>query len=784
MRGRLFTKYVALFVAVVCIALVTNGLFEIWFFYQEHKSSLIRIQREQAEAASGKIGQFVKEIEAQLGWTTQLPWIGATLEQRRIDAMRLLRQVPAITELAQVDPSGIERLRVSRLETDVIDSHNDVLKDPKFVEAMAHKTYYGPVYFRSESEPYMTLALAGDRRDAGVSVAEVNLKFIWDVISQIKVGEHGQAYVVDAMGRLIAHPDLNLVLRGTNVSELAQVQAARAAIAGISQEPVQVAQNLEGREVLTAYAQIAPLGWLVFVELPRAEAYARLYTTIERTGLLLLAALGLAVVAGMFLARQMVVPIKALQAGAARIGHGELGQRISVKTGDELEGLADQFNEMAGRLQDSYTDLEKKVETRTRELAQSVNELRALGEVIQAVNSTLDLQNVLTTIVTKAVQLSGADSGAIYVFDDLKQEFLLRATHGMDQAMIAELLKQRIGLDTSFIPIAIRQGESIHIPDIREEPPNPINAIILRAGYRAQLAAPLTQRGQIVGLLVVRRRDPGRFPKGTVDLIKTFAAQSGLAMQNARLFSEIDEKSHQLEAESKHKSQFLANMSHELRTPLNAIIGYTELILDNIYGEAPERMRQVIERVQTNGRHLLGLINDVLDLTKIEAGQLTLSLADYSLKEVVDGVIIALEPLAVEKRLAFKAYLPARLPTGHGDERRISQVLLNLVGNAIKFTDEGEVAIHASAANGSFTVAVCDSGPGISQSDQVRIFGEFQQADNSSTRRKGGTGLGLSIAKRIIEMHNGRIWVESDVGKGSTFFFSLPVRVHHEEGPS
>jgi HAMP domain-containing protein len=473
MRGRLFTKYVALFVAVVCIALVTNGLFEIWFFYQEHKSSLIRIQREQAEAASGKIGQFVKEIEAQLGWTTQLPWIGATLEQRRIDSMRLLRQVPAITELAQLDPSGIERLRVSRLETDVIDSHIDVSKDPRFVEAIARKTYYGPVYFRSESEPYMTLALAGDRRDAGVSVAEVNLKFIWDLVSQIKVGEHGQAYVVDAMGRLIAHPDLNRVLRGTNVSELAQLQAARAAIAGISQESIQVAQNLEGHQVLTAYAQIAPLDWLVFVELPRAEAYAQLYTTIERTGLLLLAALGLAVVAGMFLARQMVVPIKALQAGAERIGHGDLGQRISVKTGDELERLADQFNEMAGRLQDSYTDLEKKVETRTRELAQSVNELRALGEVSQAVNSTLDLQNVLTTIVTKAVQLSGADSGAIYVFDDLKQEFLLRATHGMDQAMIAELLKQRIGLDNSFVPVAIRQGELIHIPDIREEPPNP-----------------------------------------------------------------------------------------------------------------------------------------------------------------------------------------------------------------------------------------------------------------------------------------------------------------------
>jgi signal transduction histidine kinase len=784
-RGRLFAKYVALFVAVVCIALVTNGLFEIWFFYQEHKASLVRIQHEQAEAASGKIGQFVQEIGAQLGWTTQLPWIDNTLEQRQIDSIRLLRQVPAITELAQIDPSGIERLRVSRLATNVVDSHIDVSKDPKFVEAMAHKTYYGPVYFRSESEPYMTLALAGDRRDAGVSVAEVNLKFIWDVVSQIKVGEHGHAYVVDGMGRLIAHPDINLVLRGINVSNLTQVQAARAAIAGASAEPLQVAQNLQGQEVLTAYAEIPPLGWLVFVELPQAEAYARLYATIERTGLVLLAALGLAVVAGMFLARQMVVPIRALQAGAARIGSGDLGQRISVKTGDELEGLANQFNEMAGRLQDSYADLEKKVETRTRELAQSVSELRALGEVSQAVNSTLDLQNVLTTIVAKAVQLSGADSGAIYVFDDRKQEFLLRATHGMDQAMISEVLKQRLRLDNTFVPIAIRQGEPIHIPDIRQEPPNPINAIILRAGYRAQLAAPLTRPGgEIVGLLVVRRRDPGHFPKGTVDLIKTFAEQSVLAIQNARLFSEIDEKSHQLEAESKHKSQFLANMSHELRTPLNAIIGYTDLILDNIYGEAPDRMRQVIERVQTNGRHLLGLINDVLDLTKIEAGQLTLSLADYSLKEIVDGVMTALEPLAIEKHLAFKSELSADLPVGHGDERRISQVLLNLVGNAIKFTDKGGVSIEASAANGSFTVAVRDSGPGISQSDQARIFGEFQQADNSSTRRKGGTGLGLSIAKQIVEMHNGRIWVESASGKGSTFFFTLPVRVDRREGPS
>ncbi len=223
-------------------------------------------------------------------------------------------------------------------------------------------------------------------------------------------------------------------------------------------------------------------------------------------------------------------------------------------------------------------------------------------------------------------------------------------------------------------------------------------------------------------------------------------------------------------------------MSHELRTPLNAILGYTELIIDDIYGKTPDAMRSVLERVQINGRHLLGLINDVLDLSKIEAGQLTLSLANYSLKEVVDKVSIAVEGLAADKHLALTVEVPPDLPRGRGDERRISQVLLNLTGNAIKFTDKGEVAIKATASNGSFTVAVRDTGPGIDPADQIKIFGEFQQADSSSTRAKGGSGLGLSIAKRIVEMHGGRIWVESTPGEGSTFSFTLPVRVEQQLG--
>jgi signal transduction histidine kinase len=242
-----------------------------------------------------------------------------------------------------------------------------------------------------------------------------------------------------------------------------------------------------------------------------------------------------------------------------------------------------------------------------------------------------------------------------------------------------------------------------------------------------------------------------------------------------RLFDEIQDKSRQLAEASQHKSQFLANMSHELRTPLNAILGYTELILDSVYGEMPEKARSVLDRVQRNGKHLLGLINDVLDLSKIEAGQLTLSLADFSLKNVVHTVYTAVEPLAGAKKLAFKIEVSRDLPNGHGDEHRLTQVLLNLVGNAIKFTDSGEVLIKAAAADGSFSVSVRDTGPGISAPDQAKLFQEFQQADNSITKKKGGTGLGLAISKRIIEMHGGKIWVESSVGQGSTFFFTLPV---------
>jgi signal transduction histidine kinase len=779
--GPLYRKYVALFLAVVSILLLTNSAFEIGFSYEQNTAAQVAKQLGQASQAADKIHQFVSEIESQVGWTTQLPWSASTMEQRRFDGLRLLRQVPAITELAQLDSAGKEQLRVSRLAMDVVGSQKDFSQEAVFTEAVAHKIYYGPVYFRRESEPYMQLSLAGTRRDAGVSVADVNLKLIWDVINGIKVGQRGLAYAIDDKNKLIAHPDISLVLRNTDLSDLPQVKAARAAATDPNVEQVSAGKDIHAGDVLTAYASVPGLGWLVFAELPKQEAYAAVYESVEYSGVLLFVGLILALLSGLFLARRIVGPIQALRRGAALIGSGNLDERISVKTGDELEALADQFNDMAGRLQESYADLEEKVEVRTQELAQSVGELRALGEVSQAVNSTIDLETVLNTIVTKAVQLSGTEGGAIYVVDEAK-EFKLRSTYGMSEELIAGLKAHHIGTMGDTVGQAAAQRVPVQIADVRAEPRSELMDLIAKAGFRALLAVPLLRSDEAVGALVVRRRQPGEFPKQTMDLLQTFAAQSVLAIQNARLFHEIEDKGHQLAIASQHKSQFLANMSHELRTPLNAILGYTELIMDQVYGETPEKMRGVLDRVQRNGKHLLGLINDVLDLSKIEAGQLSLTLSDYSVKDVVHSVYAAVESLATEKRLDLKIDVTPNIPPAHGDERRLTQVLLNLVGNAIKFTDVGEVAIKASASNGSYTVSVHDTGPGIAAADQDKIFEEFQQADSSATKKKGGTGLGLAIAKRIIEMHGGKIWVESAVGNGATFSFTVPMKVEHQEG--
>jgi signal transduction histidine kinase len=424
----------------------------------------------------------------------------------------------------------------------------------------------------------------------------------------------------------------------------------------------------------------------------------------------------------------------------------------------------------------------RELRERTDELTRSVEELRALGEVGRAVGSTLDLETVLSTIVSRASQLSGGDGGAIYEYDEAARLFRLRGADSLEEQLLEALRAAPVRFGEGAMGRAAAERMPVQIADILAPGAygGRFRGLLERAGFRALLAIPLLREETVVGALIVRRREPGLFPDATVSLLQTFAAQSVLAIQNARLYRELEEKGRELEVASRHKGQFLANMSHELRTPLNAILGYTELILDQIYGEVPERIREVLDRIDRSGRHLLGLINDVLDLSKIEAGQLTLALADYSLQEVVHAVVTQVESLAAEKGLALRAAAPPDLPAGRGDERRLTQVLLNLAGNAIKFTESGEVAIDVGVRDGSFVVAVRDTGPGIAPADQARIFEEFHQADSSSTRKKGGTGLGLSIARRIVELHGGRLAVESVLGTGATFSFTIPVRVERQ----
>jgi signal transduction histidine kinase len=987
--GRLFRKYVIVLLVLVGGVLMASSLVELYFSYRETQRAILRVERTKAVAAAAGIEQFLKEVEQQVRETTRTAsddpdasqvgqgklgfrqGLGAAMaEQRELDFLRVLRNVPAVSELSHLDLAGKEQLRVSRLDPDVVGSLEDFSQAPKFLQARAGKTFWSPVYFKNESEPYVTLAVPLGKYALEVTTAEVSLGAILKAISQIEVGPDGYAYVVDSRNQLVAHPDSRLLREKRDVSALVQVKSARAERPGLTADgPVAVvADGLGGGRVLAAHAAIAPLGWLVFVERPAADAYAPLRAPIIRSVVIFVLGLGLSMLASLFLARRMVAPIRVLQEGAERIGAGTLDQPIELRTGDEIEALAVSFNRMTASLKESYEGLEQKVEARTRELAdanrdlietleqqtatseilrvisssptdvrpvfdtvvqnarrlcgadsagvltydgeliqiesldnanperadalrraypmpanrghasgrailtgrpvhipdvredpvyaldalqdaglrsllsvpmvrdgipigaitvqrwvtprpfsdkqmvllatfadqaviaienvrlfqelqartrelgRSVEELEALGEIGQAVSSTLDLETVLTTIVSRADQLSGTDGGAIYEYDEPHEEFRLRVTLELEDELIEALRAAPIRLGEGAVGRAGAARRPIQIPDILGEATytGRLREVAERAGYRALLAVPLLREDQLLGALVLRRRVPGPFSKETIDLLQTFSAQSVLAIENARLFREIEEKGHQLELASKHKSQFLANMSHELRTPMNAVLGYTDLILDNIFGDVPEAIRDTLERVKSNGHHLLGLINDVLDLSKIEAGQLTLSLGEYSMGEVIHAVVSAVESLAAEKKLALKATVPADLPPGRGDERRLTQVLLNLAGNAIKFTDEGEVSIQARASDGAFVVSVSDTGPGISEADQRTIFEEFQQADSSSTRKKGGTGLGLSISRRIVELHGGRLWVESTPGRGSTFSFTLPVRVERQ----
>jgi GAF domain-containing protein len=419
----------------------------------------------------------------------------------------------------------------------------------------------------------------------------------------------------------------------------------------------------------------------------------------------------------------------------------------------------------------------KQLQERTEALTNSVSQLTALGKVGQAISSTLDLETVLKTIVAHAVELTGLDSGAIYEYDEVSELFTLQAAEKFEPELAQAVRRRPIRKgDGATGRIAVTL-EAEQVADIEDESYGGTRKdVLVRAGYRAVLAVPLLRESHLLGALQVFRRAPGPFAPEVVELLKTFATQSAMAIQNARLYREIAEKGEQLEVASRHKSDFLASMSHELRTPLNALLGFNEMLLGDIYGEVPADMKPPLAQMQSSGKHLLRLINNVLDLAKIEAGRMELALADYSVHDTVESVRSTLHPLAADKRLEFRAAVQPDIPLAYGDPGRITQCLMNLAGNSLKFTKAGKVEISVALNNGHLRYSVADTGIGIAPDKMQSLFTEFKQTDATIASEYGGTGLGLSISKKFVEMHGGRIWAESAPGRGSTFIFEIPLR--------
>ena len=602
------------------------------FSYQENKESLIRIQREQAEAAAAKIGQFIKEIESQVGWTTQLLWSAGTTEQRRFDALRLLRQVPAITELSQVDASGKEQLRVSRLAMDVVGSGLDLSKEPKFTEAVARTRFTtARSISAAKSEPYMTLSLAGTRRDAGVSIAEVNLKLIWDVVSKIKVGERGQAYVVDAQGRLIAHPDISLVLRNTDMTRLAQVQAAQRAQTGGPAEDIETATDIQGRrgaDGLRAGRSARLDG--VRRAAGRRSLCAALIASIQRTALVLIGALFLAALAG---------HIPCAQDGGADPGAARRVPRASAaailrsasrsKPATSLKRSPTSSTTWPDDCRNSYADLEKKVEVRTHELSEALEQQTATSDVLKVISSSHgNLEPVFNAMLANATRICEATYGNLFLRDGAK--FRAVAVHSKET--YADFWRQNPEInsrDHPQIPLSrvVKTGQVVHIPDLRTDEsylakdPRIVELVDV-GGARTLVAVPMLKEGEIIGAINVYRQEVRPFSSKQIELVQNFAAQAVIAIENTRLLSELRETLQQQTATA-DVLKVISRSTFDLQTVLQTLVEAAARLCEADQGTIAREQGGVFIRAAS-----YGFSDQFVELCERFAGQAGARLSD------------------------------------------------------------------------------------------------------------------------------------------------------------
>jgi class 3 adenylate cyclase/HAMP domain-containing protein len=556
LKQGLFAKYVVSLVGLVVFVLAVNGALETWISFRETKTTIATGLSEKAEATARRVEQSVSDLERQINWVTRA---SASVDQRRADYAQLMNQLPVVSQLFQLDGRGREQLRVTRSQVSE-GAATDYSRDLRFTQTIANGVNFASAYF-SGSRPYMSIAMPHSL-NAGVTVAEIDLRFLLDFVSEAQVGKVGFAYIVDPRGQVLASSARGPAT-GKELLALPQVAAALKP----DTESLAAGTDVDRHSVLTASSAIPKLGWFVFYEQPLSQALTPIRDSLVRIALLLLLGLVVAILAGTLLARRMLIPITALRAGARRLGAGDFGHRIDVHTADELEELADQFNSMAGQLHETYTDLEGKVEERTRDLAQSVNELKVLEEVGRAVASSLDLNAVLPTVAARALEITHADAVLIYSYDAAKLQFNLVEAIGIDKS--AEGRHRTIDRDSSVLGEAATSGEPIAIPDLADAADHLLRDTAVAAGFHSVLVVPLVDQKGILGSLIVLRKNTGEFSPNLIGLMRTFAHQSVLAMRNARLFTEVDQKGRELASAHSTVQQQAAKLQEQTDQLLN-----------------------------------------------------------------------------------------------------------------------------------------------------------------------------------------------------------------------